>query len=287
MSVLDHRQAAKPECGLFKNLTYEEYSLIPALNFSTLKYMMRSPLSYRYNLDQPRKQSEEMKLGTICHTAMLEPAKTPPIAVWDQGRRYGKKWDAFCQQNIANLILTNEQYGYLFRIVGAVSGSPVAMKYLGAGRSEITMVWRDRTTGRYLKGRADKIVDGSKHVIADLKTCRDARPFRFGSEAYRLGYYLQLAMYCDGYFALTNQLPTMIEIAVENKPPHEVVVYKLPLDVLQQGSEDYLSLIAKLAMCEREDRWPPQYEEEEMLSLPSYAYHDPSDDLSDLELIAE
>lgn len=274
--------------GIFERMSFEDYQAIPALNYSALKHMMRSPLHYRWHADNPMTPTEEMRLGNAIHRAILEPDTVGDIACYD-GIRRGDKWDQFCRDNYDRLIITKKQGDVLVSMTAATRTSKVAMRYLGAkGPSEVSLVWRDKAAGKDCKGRIDKLawVDGRPYIV-DLKSCRDCRPFRFGNEAYRLGYHIQLAMYRGGYFYLTGELPDVVEIAVESKPPHETVVYHIPEEVLQQGHDDYARLVRQLMECEEANEWPAALETETDLSLPSYAYEDIGDDLSDLQLISE
>ena len=274
--------------GIFERMGFEEYQRIPALNYSALKHMMRSPLHYRWHADNPMIPTEEMRLGNAIHRAILEPDTVGDIACFD-GIRRGRVWDQFCQDNFDKLIITKKQGDLLVTMVAATRTSQTAMRYLGAsGPSEVSLVWRDKAAGIDCKGRIDKLAHvGGKPFIVDLKSCRDCQPFRFGNEAYRLGYHIQLAMYRGGYFYLTGELPDVVEIAVESKPPHEIAVYTIPEEVLQQGHDDYARLVRRVMECEESGEWPPALETETDLSLPSYAYGDLGDDLSELQLISE
>jgi hypothetical protein len=274
--------------GIFEGLPYEEYARIDAVNYSSLKHMMRSPKHYRWHKDHPMPPTEPMKLGAATHTVMLEPERAGDFAVYD-GIRRGKEWDAFCADHGDKQILTVAQMKGLVSMSVAIRQSPLAMKYLGApGASEVTIVWRDKASHIDCKGRVDKLatIDG-RRIIVDLKSCRDARPFKFGNEAYRLGYHIQDALYRGGLYYLTGELLDVVKIAIENVPPYDVVVYEVPDEVLQKGHDDYAFLVKTLQECDRLNEWPGAYEQMQQLSLPTYAYGEEVDDLSDLQLIAE
>ena len=148
------------------------------------------------------------------------------------------------------------------------------------------MIWKDKAIDRLFKGRIDYLREDGHPVIVDMKTTRDSRPFKFGNQAFNLGYHIKLALYQNGYYALTGEMAGVKIIAVESKPPYETAVYNVPSDVLQQGQDDYAQLMRKILDCEALGEWPGANEVEADLTLPSYAYTEVSDDLSDLELIA-
>lgn len=267
----------------------DEYRAVDAINVSLLKELRRSPLHFQHAKANP-KESAAMTLGTAAHCATLEPERfAHDFVVWDRrtdsGRaapRTGKAWEAFVAEAGARTVLTVEEYGLAVEMAAAVRTDPVAAKYLASGEPEVTLRWD--LDGRPCKGRVDWLthMDGEP-VIVGLKTARDCRPFMFSSAAARLGYHLQWSWYFDGYRAIKRRTPRMVEIVVESAPPHAVVAYVIPEDVLDQGRDEYQELLRQLAICERDGRWPGPAETELVLSLPSWVYGS-EDDINDLEL---
>lgn len=266
-----------------------DYFALPALNISRLKELKRSPLHYRHALTHP-KTSAAMTLGTAAHCATLEPERfCRDYVTWckrtESGRtapRTGKAWESFVAEFGDRTILTEDEAELAANIAASVRGDPVAMKYLEAGEPEVTMQWE--LDGRPCKGRADWITtrDGEP-VIVGLKTARDCRNHVFSTVAAQLGYGMQWAWYFDGYQAITGRDARMIEIVVESKPPHAVVVYVITEDILAQGREDYQDLMRVLADCEARDEWPGPAQTELVLSMPTWWYGT-DEDISDLEL---
>lgn len=282
------------EYGIFEEMAFEDYRRIDAVNYSSLKNMMRSPMSYRYFKDHPKEATAAMALGGHMHRMTLEPNKVGDFAVWGeipgQNVRRGKVWDDFQAECAASerQIITKEERDAMIGMSKSVRMSSMAMRYLDGGHSEVTAVWKDQKFNRPCKGRFDKLkmISGRMHIV-DLKTCRDCRPFRFGNEAYRIGYHIQLYMYQEGYRILTGETPVMVEIAVENKPPYELVVYSITEDVLWKGMDDYTRLMKMLAECERTNVWPPAEEAITDLTLPSYAYGSDADEYNFAELTTD
>jgi hypothetical protein len=125
----------------------------------------------------------------------------------------------------------------------------------------------------------DKIID-SRHTIFDLKTTRDCHGYAFGSQAYKLGYHIKMAIYWSGYKAITGEAPKLKIGAIESKAPHESAVYRITPDVLLQGLEELAELLQQLRECEKTDTWPPANQEESDLILPSWAVAQ-TDDLAE------
>ena len=197
--------------------------------------------------------------------------------------RTGKEWDAFVVGAGAKTIITEDECSTALSIGAAVCANPVAAKYLESGEPEVTLQW-DRD-GRPCKGRVDWLThqDGEP-VLVGLKTARECRHFAFGAQAARLGYHLQFAWYFDGYQTITGKVPRVIEIVVESEPPHPVVVYVIPEDVIEQGRDEYRELMQTLERCERDNLWPGPAETEQILTLPSWIYGPAEEDLSELQL---
>ena len=276
--------------GFYDAVDYADYARIDAFNGSSIVHMMRSPLHYRWHKDNPQPPTPAMILGTITHTMILEPNRIGDFVVWgekrDQKVRLGKVWDAFKAEHEGQTIITRKERDSMVGIAAAVRRNKCVADLLREGRSELSMVWKDKAIARLFKGRIDYLREDGKPVIVDMKTTRDSRPFKFGNQAYSLGYHIKLALYQNGYYALTGEMAPVKIIAVENKPPDETAVYNVPPEVLQQGQDDYARLMMRILECEESGVWPGANELELDLSLPTYAYAETSDDLSDLELIA-
>lgn len=272
--------------GFVHNLSFDEYLAVPALSGSTIVNMRRSPLYYKHCWDNPQPETPAQKLGTAAHLAALEPTRLNQIAVWGRGEgenvRRGKVWDAFEEAHAGKMILTASEYDSMYGIARAVHSYAPAHKLLcQPGPIELSMFWTDKVSGRKFKGRIDKVIP-RKHTILDLKSTRSATPYKFGGQAYSLGYHIKAYLYCSGYEAITGHKAMFKWLAIESKPPHECAVYRATPDILLQGAEDLDVLLKKLSECESSNEWPPDMTEESDLILPPYAYTS-TDDLADFE----
>lgn len=275
--------------GFVEGMSYAEYAAVDALNFSRLKPMMRSPLAYKWALDNPQEDTAATLLGTWIHRMILEPNRLGEFVVWgdleEQKVRRGRVWDEFCAVQDGNEIITANERDQMVGVSVAVRQSALAGKYLkDKGPTEVSMFWHN-DSGRACKGRIDKLIP-AKHTMVNLKTTRSSQPNQFGAQAYKLGYYMHEAFYWDGYRLLTGTAPKQKLIAFESKAPYEGAVYRIPTDVRIQGLEDLQTLLDRLAFCEKHNTWPPEMEEESDLILPSYAISEESD-LVETELTTE
>jgi hypothetical protein len=276
--------------GLYRRGTID-YASIDAVNFSTLKYMAKSPLHYRHALDNPKPSTTPMRLGTAAHTAVLEPSRfITDYAVFEpeEGkapRRGTKAWEAFAAANDGKELLKQAEFEAAMRMRDAVRGNVEAMRYLKRGDAEVTLVWQDKETGLWLKGRVDFISSAVGDVIADLKTARDVSPWAFQSAYAKLQYHMQAAMYADALESITGRPAYHKCIAVESTEPHDVVVYDVIGEPLELGRELYRELLGKVIECRKNNEWPGTSAGAEVsLRLPAWAVPDEADDLADLGL---
>jgi len=271
--------------GITVGLPFDRYLDLPGLSASALKKVMRSPLAYKWSLDHPDHASTPaMALGTAAHTAILEPDRfKSEYVIWDGDRR-GKAWTDFKEAQAAKTIITASEHADVVKMRDAMRGYEPAARYLETGTPEVTIQWNDPSTGRAFRGRIDWVtVINGRLVLVDLKTAKSTNPRKFGADAYKLGYHIQFALYVDGWYHLTGDTPLFKVLAVESKAPYEPAVFDVTEDVLAQGHEEYMSLLAMLKECESTNTWPPALQEEQELTLPVWASTS-DDDLSDIGL---
>jgi hypothetical protein len=246
----------------------KQYDLIERVNLSTLKYMALSPAHYHHALVEPREDTDELRIGRGCHTAVFEPERFHSTFVrWDGGVRRGKEWDAFSSEFRDRDILRDEDYELCLTLSRAVRSDLTASKYLTGGRGETTIIWSD--DGVDCKGRVDFIANVG--ALCDLKTTTDASPVGFGRQCARLGYHVAAAWYQDAYAAATGQQLPFRFVAVEKRPPYVVQVYRVPDRLLELGRDTYRAWLERLRECRAESSWPGYAVGEIELELPAWA----------------
>lgn len=272
--------------GFYENMPFDEYVTIDAMNFSSLKYMERSPMAYKHHRENPTPPTAPMILGNAAHKAILEPNMTN-FAVWpgpgnrDMRHIAYREW---CEANEGKTFLNQKEFAHVEGMALAVHANPVAHKYLRFVRTEVVMVWKDPSFKRMMKARIDALTDVAEEtVMVSLKSTVDCRDFRFASQYAKMTYHCQDCIYQDGHFRLTGTLPRMVTMAVESKPPYESAVYNIPNDALMQGQQLVSKWLERLAECERLDQWPPAVEGEQDLVLPSWAVPGGDFQFDDLE----
>lgn len=271
-----------------------EYEALPGANISSLKVLRKSPLHYRHYLENGGKATRAKDLGTAAHIAVFEPERfLREFVLWDKKNddsdktkaRRGKEWEEFKAAHPSKTIIRRDEYDLAIAVKDAVRADRVAMRYLAVGRPEVALTWQDEETGMACKGRVDWLTDADGGpCIVDLKSCRDPTPTWFSRDCAKLDYHLQMAFYADGIEAITGKEPRIVVVSVETSPPHDVVTYIVPAEVVEVGRDAYRQLLELLRDCTAANEWPGcGGGEERTLQLPMWAM--PSDDdISGLDL---
>lgn len=245
------------------------YDGIQRESWSRIRHLLKSPRHYLHAIDHPE-DKPAFALGDAVHVLSLEPDRAVGrFAVWTEGRRAGKAWEAFEAAALAEgrRVLTADEHATAQAIAGAVRADRTAAQYLTGGEAELSILWE--ACGVPLKSRLDYV---SPAGLVELKTTRDASLDGWGREVARYHYATQLAMYSDAWEMATGQRPPVVMIAVENEPPHVVQVYRLHEVDLECGRREYRNLLQQLALCRATNDWGGYAAGEVMLSLPRWAW---------------
>lgn len=251
-------------------MTADEYREHEGANWSTIKYIVESPLHYKHALKDARKVNAAMLAGLASHTAVLEPQNfLRDYVLCDLPDRRGKKWDEFQAAHTDRTILLERDYQRALDVRESVMKHKVARTLLSEGEREIPIFWPDPATGVLCKSRLDHL---GRKVLVDLKTIAagDRRTIR--QQVGRFLYHGQLAMYRDAVRCTTGIDPEVYLIFVESQPPHDVGVFRFGSDELDLGGALYHRLLSTLKFCRERDEWPGRYPEEQILELPSWLY---------------
>lgn len=236
------------------------------VNWSTLKYILISPKHYRHALVSQREDSDALKLGRLTHCAVYEPQhlasryvvqpnfhrgmldETARAKGYDGGKGAAAEWDL---ANTGREVVTTEMMALANGMRAAVLDDPASGALMSDGYAEYNIEWTDELTGIQCRGRLDHV----NGCLSDLKSTRSLLTFE--RDAARLNYHAQLAWYSDGLEAIGIQPigPPRI-VAVENVPPHDVLVLRFDEEDLATGRRLYRRALNTLAFCRANDTWP-------------------------------
>lgn len=267
-----------PKPGIYEGIPFEEYCGWNAINQSRLKRMDKSPQHYLEPFDE---KSKAFEFGHLIHTAMLEPMQLPiryavmPAYQLDEanvkkdGKRsrststdyFKSKRDEFHAANEGKVVVTNAEYKEADLTTRAIAANARAMEYLSTGRSELSIIWHDPSTGFRCKARIDR------EGMTDLKTTRDAEPYSFEWSIHKYGYDKQAAWYTDGWKVLTGEDVPFRIIAVSKDKPIQCVAAPVSKAAIRIGRDANKILMARVAECRESGEWPG-YENPHEWNLP-------------------
>ena len=250
--------------------TNADYHADPAVSASHLKEIIRSPYHYwaRYiNPDRkPVEPTAAMQLGTLVHTAVLEPDELLQryAVAPDRRTKAGKEQaERIAAEGLEPV--SEADMALALGMAASVRNHPAASALLAHGKAEQSFWWDDLQTGLRCKCRPDWY-QGS--TIVDLKTCTDASPAAFASSVAKFNYHIQAAHYMTGLHGAGR----FVFIAVEKTAPYAVAVYELDHAAMALGRTMRENAMDVLATCKAADLWPGYGDTSvQTLSLPSWA----------------
>jgi exodeoxyribonuclease VIII len=263
--------------GIYTGIASADYHRSPAIGSTTLKAIHgSSPKHARHKLDNPAEPSEEMIIGSLAHCLLFTPRDYPNEYIValkcaastkdgkpcrNDGRTFDGEW--YCGLHDkgkthyagGRQMVTTEQVDRAESIYEAVKAHPVASQLLDhATDRELSILWTDDETGVLCKCRLDVACRGLG-IFPDLKTCASAKPSKFQRQAFDLGYHIQLAHYRRGAMVagVAVDLPNII--AVENTPPHDVVVFEPSDEFMEAGIRDWRAAMNLYDQCASSGEW--------------------------------
>ena len=282
-----------PACGLFYDVSFENYTDWPAANFSKIKAIRGTASKCKYAIDVPKEQTTAMMLGTALHIATLEPGRFEGMfhicAPCDRRTKEGKElYESECRKAAGKIIIREgaESLGEVERVRGmakSIHNLKSAERFLsGLGRNEVSMLWKDVETGMYCKGRMDRLIENFPElnvpVIVEIKSTKNANAWGFGRDTDTMSYAAQAANYVAGYKAITGKTALHVFLTVESFAPFDAAVFTLDDESLQTGLLQYRQMLTRYSECVKTGSWPGYVDEVQILSMPKYA-HDKNYDI--------
>jgi len=252
--------------GIYYNIPSKEYhSWTEIVSNSYLGRLAKVPACAKI----PQEETEAMKFGRAFHTFVLEPNIfneefiTPDNWPTKPNKRSTEKTVKAYGEWINSLDgkqpIASDDVITICAMSIAINKHPFASKLLKEGVSETTIIWTDIETGIQCKVRPDRIPDGNKGVILDLKSTSNASSYSFKTDCIKYGYARECGMYMEGFAMAKNALfkdLVFAFIAVEKEPPYRVEVYTLDIDFVQYGWLEFHRLLQIEKECREKNFWP-------------------------------
>lgn len=233
------------------------YRAHPGINATTIKAgrtsMLHACHAYQRVDIEP---TAAMELGTAVHAMLASLAGTSPVSgvVRYEGRRAGKEWEAFALAHADGIILPAAAHETACAMHDAARPHLDGLIRIGgAGEFEKPIFWeRD---GVKCKALPDLIQE--RHIV-DFKTTGAIDPRTIERNSYSMGWHLQMGWYMDAHATLYPNAgrPTVWILAIESKPPHDVVLYRMDDDALDRGRNEAREIAATFAACLTVGKFP-------------------------------
>ena len=257
--------------GAISNSMLSDFRTSPALYEA---YYVRPP-----ELRLPRPESTKAKrIGITAHALLWQPEEfTKEIVVApkvDKRTTDGKRIYAnFVLGVQGRMVIDPEELEVAQRCKEAVLNNKIALALIESeGPCEESIRW-EHSSGLQLKAKIDKqiVVVDSVTDIVDLKTTDDPTPEAYGRSAYDYEVGRQMFHYMDGVAFANSQSVSTIRahiIAVRNKEPFDVFVYRLPAKWIEVGSNQRNTTLDSINEAIRTGVWldPAQLAESDLIA---------------------
>lgn len=287
----------KKEPEMIFGMPANEYFAAEAMNQSSLKKLRDCPLKFKFELENPRNhESAAMAMGTLVHTALLEPEQMSEYRVLDdytkkgllekaqwsgsKAKEFSKRLGSFQEWAKEGPLADESDMATALEIARAVSKLPVG-KQLETAETEVSVfaTYEAAEGPIRIKGRIDALMRDEKLII-DVKTTRPGggSAMAFGKTAWNFGYLQQAGYYkllCELAGVTINRFAIL---CVETEAPYCPVVYQIPPEGLRWAYHESMQLLDRLSRCMAAKDWPGY--ENQIISLPGFAQAEIEEDLT-------
>jgi len=250
----------------------KQYNELEGLRRSDLWVLNKTPLHFKYNLDNPQPQTEALLFGSAVHKYILEPldfyneyAVAPQV---DRRTKEGKEiYNNFLQETTEKglTVISQEQLEQIKDMAAVLKQDQLVIDLLMGAKYEQVYTWTDPETQVPLKVKADIITQfEGKTYIVDYKTTSSCEYKDFYRSMRKYGYDFQAGMYSE---VIENNLLESVEfafIAQEKTPPYAYRVFWVDKEVVRTGKGKLHNLLRLYKACADLDQWKG-YEPEELL----------------------
>ena len=240
----------------------QKYRAAPGLNYSNFKHIGKSPLHYQYQLTAPKKDMPAWVMGRLIHLLTFEPFEfEASYMVWE-GRKdkRTKAFQAAIEEADGREVVTPAEHERALAVAKRITAHPTMSALLARPdvQCEQPLYWEEDPVGP-CKGKPDLyVVEGSHHLMLDLKTFNTTDSHQVQMSAFKYGWHLQMAHYLSGLSHI-HGIPTKVNaylFVAEQDEPFDVRCFKWSNDSLELAFNERERLLAILADCTKHNIWP-------------------------------
>lgn len=282
------------EPGWYRELSNDDYHGSFGFSSSQVKTLVeQTPAHLRHGMGQSKAETDNMLLGTLVHTLVLEPQGfasefvVAPEGINKRTKAGREEWAAFEDAAAKSClrVITQSMLDKASAMAASVLSHPTASILLSDVIPESSVYWWYESMdpddyddySLMLKVRPDAISQAHP-VIIDLKSTADGSISGFQRAIQNFHYDLSAAMYLEG----VNQCKGMLKeigylaytkfvfVCVENFAPYLVSVYEISPEYLELGKLKYRRALRVLQHGIQND-WPGFPPEVRVIEPPGYA----------------
>jgi hypothetical protein len=262
-----------------KIITAAEYHATDAVGNSMLSTIKDSPAHcYAMHMEPGRPErvaTPAMRLGTMTHTAILEPVEFKArYTVKPDGLSLATKEGKAWKDAMAGLeVITQDEVQMIHSQRAAIAANAELAGLFAHGRPEMSAFWVDESTGLPCKCRPDWLhFTGPNRVrVVDLKTTNDITPDSVSKSIANFGYHRQQAHYTRGLEACGLVVEDFVFAFVTKAYPFFSLPYRIDDESLAQGYEEVSELLSLFSNCKRANSWPLSGTGVQTVGLPRWA----------------
>lgn len=267
--------------GVIYNMPSEDYHSGPELSSTAISvFINKSPAHYRLMRDGKWSPvSTAFKSGNAAHVYLLERKEFfERYAVGPDARRNSKEWKEWAddQSEGVELLKASEFNRDVRPLYDRVTESCAEAKWLldQPGKTEVSFFWTDQKTGISCRGRADKLIDTGKKLIAvDIKTTKNAAPSAFSRSIADYGYHRQNEFYQGGLQQITGRQVLFVFLAIETGSM-VAACYTLAKEAKMKARVELDDAMLAISQCQANNHWPGYTTRIEEIDLPKWSYRD-------------
>lgn len=254
----------KQKLGLFEGISNADYQKSEGVSSTQLKNYRKAPKIYKAYKDGDIEfnVTPAMELGTAVHKLVLEtddffseiivcPEAREPTKLQRETKTIkadiAKRieiWDDFNQRREGKLVIIKDVYDKARYMADSIFAHPECQALFQEGVAEQSGWYIDEESGLPCKYRPDWRND---NFLADIKSTRDARDFKFSRAINELGYDISAGHYLAGDTTLKgNDHRNFIFVCVEPQAPYMVAVYPLGERSLARGEKIRRNVLSDL-----------------------------------------
>lgn len=230
---------------VIENMPFDKYLKLDRLSSSALKDYIQAPAYYKWRKKNPMKKTENLKLGTMVHTWVLENSTFNNLYMGipklDKRTKKGKDaYAAYVEQANGRILMDEE-------IIHKYTKN---LKPYNDTKNEVTVLFE--LQGIPCKARFDCLRDNG---VEDLKTIADI--FKIDKRFAQLKYYIQAGFYSEAYKAAFGVWPDFFKFTfISTGEYFDVVTREISFEYLEYGRMEANRHVSNFKYSVENDYWP-------------------------------